>query len=81
MSTVYDNSSYRADISRLSPVTDVIKQIKHESLSYLEDISPLRRMLGPSLGECMGHSLGHLLFAGRYLMDSKRMPKVLIIHG
>lgn len=67
---------------RLSPVSDVIKQIRHESSLYLEHLSPLRRTLGPSQTTCMRNSLGHLLFAAKNVLQPHRLPpRILIVHG
>ncbi|OCF72354.1 hypothetical protein I204_06733 [Kwoniella mangroviensis CBS 8886] len=66
----------------LSPVSDVIRQIRYESSIHLEHISPLRRSHGPSQTACMRHSLGHLLFASKRILEVDRLPeKLLIIHG
>lgn len=68
--------------ARLSPVADVIKQVRHESKLWLEHVSPLRRALGSSQTRCMKHSLGHILFAARNLVEVEWLPeRVLIIHG
>ncbi|WWC97602.1 hypothetical protein V866_004486 [Kwoniella sp. B9012] len=66
----------------LSPVSDVIRQIRYESSIHLEHISPLRRSHGPSQTACMRQSLGHLLFASKRILEVDRLPeKVLITHG
>ncbi|WVF66529.1 hypothetical protein IAT40_001269 [Kwoniella sp. CBS 6097] len=65
----------------LSPVSDIIKQIRYESTQWLEHLSPLRRSHGPSQISCMRHSVGHLLFASKAFLNVQMMPKVLIIHG
>ncbi|KAK4687552.1 hypothetical protein P7C73_g2562, partial [Tremellales sp. Uapishka_1] len=71
-----------AGIILLSPIADIIKQIRHESLGWLEHVSPVRRALGPSQTVCMQDSLGHLLFAAKNVLEPERMPKhVMIIHG
>lgn len=67
---------------RLSPVADVIKQVRHEAKCWLEHVSPLRRALGSSQTKCMRHSLGHILFAARNIVELDWMPDhVLVIHG
>lgn len=66
----------------LSPVADVIKQVRHEAKFWLEHVSPLRRALGSSQTKCMRHSLGHILFAARHIVEVDSMPdRVLVVHG
>ncbi|BEI83796.1 hypothetical protein CcaverHIS002_0404000 [Cutaneotrichosporon cavernicola] len=66
----------------LSPVADVIKQVRHEAKCWLEHVSPLRRSLGSSQTRCMRHSLGHILFAAKDLVDVDLLPRgALILHG
>ncbi|WVQ94130.1 hypothetical protein IAU59_001208 [Kwoniella sp. CBS 9459] len=65
----------------LSPISDVIKQIRYESTRWLEHLSPLRRSHGPSQMTCMRHSVGHLFFASKAFLKVDMMPRVLIIHG
>ncbi|WVW81233.1 hypothetical protein I302_103224 [Kwoniella bestiolae CBS 10118] len=66
----------------LSPVFDIIRQIRYESSIHLEHVSPLRRSGGPGQTACMKNSLGHLLFASKRILEVDRLPeRVLIIHG
>ncbi|CAK9787008.1 alpha/beta-hydrolase [Cutaneotrichosporon oleaginosum] len=66
----------------LSPVADVIKQVRHEARCWLEHVSPLRRSLGSSQTRCMRHSLGHILFAAKDIVDVNLLPhSALILHG
>ncbi|GMK58739.1 hypothetical protein CspeluHIS016_0601810 [Cutaneotrichosporon spelunceum] len=66
----------------LSPVADVIKQVRHEAKCWLEHVSPLRRSLGSSQTRCMRHSLGHILFAAKDIVDADLLPhSALILHG
>lgn len=66
----------------LSPIADVIKQVRHESKCWLEHVSPLRRSLGSSQSRCMRHSMGHILFAAKDLIETDELPaKALVIHG
>lgn len=66
----------------LSPVADVIKQVRHEAKCWLEHVSPLRRSLGSSQTRCMRHSLGHILFAAKDIVDVDMLPRgALILHG
>lgn len=66
----------------LAPVADVIKQVRHESKCWLEHVSPLRRSLGSTQTRCMRHSLGHILFAAKDLIETDELPaKALVIHG
>lgn len=66
----------------LSPIADIIKQVRHESKCWVEHVSPLRRALGSSQTRCMKHSLGHILFAARHIVEADCLPeKALIIHG
>jgi acetyl esterase/lipase len=66
----------------LSPVADVIKQVRHEAKCWLEHVSPLRRSLGSSQTRCMRHSLGHILFAAKDIVDVDLLPRgALILHG
>ena len=68
--------------TRLAPVTDVLKQIRHESVNYWEHLAPTRRALGPSQTACMLHSPAHLLFAAKNVLDVNRLPsRVMILHG
>ncbi|WVR03097.1 hypothetical protein IAU60_000087 [Kwoniella sp. DSM 27419] len=68
-------------IIMLSPVADIIRQIRHESSLWLEHLSPLRRTYGPTQTKCMTHSVGHLLFASKRILSPRSLPKVMIIHG
>lgn len=66
----------------LSPVADVIKQVRHEAKCWLEHVSPLRRSLGSSQTRCMRHSLGHIMFAAKDIVDVDLLPRgALILHG
>nr|XP_031862008.1 uncharacterized protein CI109_002421 [Kwoniella shandongensis]KAA5529080.1 hypothetical protein CI109_002421 [Kwoniella shandongensis] len=66
----------------LAPVSDIIKQIRFESKHWLEHISPIRRAHGLSQIMCMQHSLGHLLFAAKNVLQPERLPRrVMIVHG
>ncbi|WVQ82811.1 hypothetical protein IAT38_004943 [Cryptococcus sp. DSM 104549] len=66
----------------LAPVSDIIKQVRHESTHWLEYLSPTRRAHGITQMACMQNSLGHLLFASRSILQPERMPsQIFIMHG
>ena len=49
----------------LAGVSDVIKHIRNEFKSGIEQISPLRKALGPSHASCLMASPSHLLFGAK----------------
>ncbi|CAO1613400.1 unnamed protein product [Sympodiomycopsis kandeliae] len=66
----------------LSGLSDVIKAFRYESSKGIEDLSILRRSLGPSHTQCLLHSPAHLLYASKNLLDCHLLPpKILLIHG
>jgi len=49
----------------MAGVSDVIKHIRHEFKLGIEEISPLRRALGPSHAKCLTASPSHLIFGAK----------------
>ncbi|KAK9895047.1 alpha/beta-hydrolase [Cystobasidium minutum MCA 4210] len=63
-------------------ISDVIKHTRNEFKNGLEQISPLRKALGPSHAQCLMASPSHLLFGAKQIINPKNLPQhVLLIHG
>lgn len=66
----------------LGGVSDVVKAWRWERELNIEQLSWLRRSLGPSHTSCLLHSPAHLLTAARNILDAQLFPpKLLLIHG
>ncbi|CAD6584803.1 MAG: hypothetical protein CYPHOPRED_002852 [Cyphobasidiales sp. Tagirdzhanova-0007] len=66
----------------LAGVSDVIKHIRNEFKSGIEQISPLRKALGPSHASCLMASPSHLLFGAKEIINTDFLPRnILLIHG
>ena len=66
----------------MSGVSDVIKHMRLETKLGLEQVSPMRRALGPSHASCLMSSPSHLIYGAKRIFKSNRMPeRVLLIHG
>lgn len=66
----------------MAGISDVIKAYRYERERGVEDVSPLRRAMGPSHTKCLLHSPAHLLYAAKNILDLDLLPpKFLLVHG
>ncbi|RXK38407.1 hypothetical protein M231_04316 [Tremella mesenterica] len=63
----------------LAPIGDCLEQIQYEARRWIEHLSPLRRIIGPSQTKCMQHSVTHLLFAARSILPVNCLPRMLVV--
>lgn len=66
----------------LAGVSDVIKHIRYEFKNGVEEISPLRKALGPSHASCLMASPSHLIFGAKQIINTDFLPEhFLLVHG